>query len=120
MIFEPVTRVEHEAGLIIQTRPEKPRADVRTEEDQAFNRALVCGRLPPQAVVEVLNTIPCDNPDDGEFVQIEADLDRRVPKGWIHNKSRLVPELLRVACKTAGVPVDGSALLEDASRDLLL
>ena len=29
-----------------------------------------------------------------------------VPKGWIHNKSRLVPDLLRAECKTTGVPVD--------------
>ena len=34
--------------------------------------------------------------DDGEWLQIEADASRGVPAGWVHNKPRLVPILVKV------------------------
>ena len=118
MAFVPKTRAERENGLTILTRPTRFRQDVRTEEDNQYNRDLTAGRLKPNAVVEVTDTRPAETGQEtveGHYVRIAGDASRGIPTGWVHNKPRVAPDLLAEACLRAGVHANKAKLENDAA-----
>ena len=88
--------------------PERLVADVRTAEHVESNRRLLVGRLPPGALVEVVNVLPADD-EGAHFVQIAADGPRGIPAGFVLNKPRVAPALLAAACARSGRPAGGLA-----------
>ena len=110
--------------------------EARTEQDEAFNREQLRGRVRKGAVVEVDGFSSddgqhrgCDvraeagedggeeGDEDGDaangdecYVSVVADEPNGVPAGWVHNRQVVVGTKLYEACTKLGLQVDASQL----------
>lgn len=110
--------------------------EARTEQDEAFNREQLRGRVRKGAVVEVDGFSSDDGQhrgrdvraeagedggeegdEDGDaangdecYVSVVADEPNGVPAGWVHNRQVVVGTKLYEACTKLGIEVDASQL----------